>query len=71
MRHPVRAAQLQAWLDERGWSKYNLLAFGGPDPKSTQKVLDGLTVEEKVLRKIVQGLSAGGAKVALVDVPDD
>ena len=70
-RHPLRAAWLQKQLDEHGWSKYRLAAFGGPDPKSVQKVLDGLAVTEEVFQKVLQGLSAGGVKVDLDKVPKD
>jgi hypothetical protein len=68
-RYPVRAAWLQAHLVERNWTKHDLARYGGPDPKTTQKVLDGLSVREDVLRKIAEGLSARGTKVNSTDIP--
>jgi hypothetical protein len=66
---PERAVWLQAQLTRLGWNKHMLARYGGPDHKSTQKVLDGLAVAESVLAKIAEGLSAGGAKVDLLKIP--
>ena len=68
-RYPARAAWLQARLDERGWDKHDLAHFGGPNHRTTEKVLAGLAVPEDVLPKIAEGLSASGAKVNLTEIP--
>jgi hypothetical protein len=70
-RYPARAAWLRARLGERGWNKHDLARYGGPDYKSTQKVLDGFPVQDGVLQKIAQGLSARRAKVTLTDIPQN
>jgi lambda repressor-like predicted transcriptional regulator len=53
---PVRAAWLRAELKKKGWSKHDLARHGGPDHKSTQKVLNGLWVQDGVLQKIADAL---------------
>ena len=78
MQFPNRAAWLDARLSERGWNKHDLSGNGGPNHKTTQKILDGLNVQEDVLRKVALGLNAyydsNGhrlAKVKLTDIPRD
>jgi hypothetical protein len=56
-------------LDERGWDKYDLADYGGPNHRTTEKVLAGLAVREDVLPKIAEGLSASGATVNLTEIP--
>jgi hypothetical protein len=68
-RYPVRAAWLQARLAERNWNKHDLARYGGPDHKTTQKVLASIDVQDGVLQKIAQGLSESGAKVSLTEIP--
>jgi hypothetical protein len=68
-RYPARAAWLRAQLTERKWNKHDLARYDGPDHKTTQKVLDGCAVQDGVLQKIAQGLSAIGAKVSLTEIP--
>jgi hypothetical protein len=68
-RYPARAAWLRARLAERKWNKHDLARHGGPDHKTTQKVLDGFAVQDGVLEKIAQGLSGRGAKVSLTEIP--
>jgi hypothetical protein len=68
-RYLVRAEWLQARLVERKWDKHDLARYGGPNHKTTQKVLDGFTVQDGVLQKIAQALSEGGAKVSLTEIP--
>jgi len=69
VQYPVRAAWLRARLRERKWNKHRLADNNGPDPKTTQKVLDGLPVQEGVLQKIAEALSARGAKVSVTEIP--
>ena len=53
---PKRATWLKAKLEEREWNKHNLQQSGGPEHRTTQKILDGLNVQEDVLRKVLAGL---------------
>jgi hypothetical protein len=55
-RYPERAVWLQARLAERKWNKHDLARYGGPDHKTTQKVLDGFAVQDSVLAKIAAAL---------------
>jgi hypothetical protein len=43
---------------------------GGPDHKTVQKILDGFSIREDVLKKVADGLSNKG-KVSLLDIPRD
>jgi hypothetical protein len=53
-RYPVRAVWLQARLDEDGTNMI-LPTFGGPNHRTTEKVLAGLAVREDVLQRIAKG----------------
>jgi hypothetical protein len=55
---PNRAAWVRAKLSERGWNKHDLQGHGGPEHRTTQKILDGLKVQEGVLRKVITGLQS-------------
>jgi uncharacterized protein DUF3987 len=45
--YPKRAAWLEAQLASREWSVHDLQAQGGPDWKTTRKILDGLPVIQR------------------------
>ena len=70
---PNRSSWLKNMLRERGWNKHDLGRNGGPDYKTTQKILDELPVREDVLIKVAAGLSAPGkvSKVEVIDIPND
>jgi hypothetical protein len=55
---PSRAEWLKARLAEREWSKHDLQRGGGPEHRTTQKVLDGFDVQLDVLRKVILGLQS-------------
>jgi hypothetical protein len=57
-RFPNRAAWFNARLAEREWSKHELQRHGGPEHRTIQKILDGLPVQEDVIRKAVNALRA-------------
>lgn len=72
---PKRAAWLKDRLKERSWNKHDLARCGGPDHKTTQKILDGFPVREDVLQKVADGLSKGkvngaSATVSVLNIPD-
>jgi hypothetical protein len=58
---PKRAEWLKAKLAERKWSKHNLQHHGGPEHRTTQKILDGMKVQDDVLRKVISGLQSKAA----------
>lgn len=66
-----RAAWLDKCLYDRTWNKHDLAKWGGPDHKTTQKVLDGKKVRPDVLEKIVYALSEKRAKVKIEEVPQN
>jgi hypothetical protein len=55
---PNRAKWLKNRLAEREWNKHDLQRYGGPERRTTQKMLDGLPVQEDVLRKVIAGLKS-------------
>jgi hypothetical protein len=74
---PARAAWLAQRLAERGWDKHHLEAHGGPEHRTTQKILDGLPVQDAVLRRVIEGLNSKTshdgrtlARVAENDIPN-
>lgn len=68
---PNRAMWLKTRLQERAWSKHDLALHGGPDHKTTQKIIDGIGVREEVLQKVAQALSTRKGNVDLLDIPSD
>ncbi len=68
---PKRASWLKERLRERSWNKHDLARQRGPDHKTTQKVLGGLSVREDVLEKLATALSRKVTKVAVLDIPQD
>ena len=55
---PNRALWLKAKLAERDWSKHDLQRHGGPEHRTTQKILGGYEVQEDILRKVIGSLSS-------------
>lgn len=51
-----RASWFKARLAEREWNKHDLQRHAGPEHRTTQKILDGLNVQEDVLQKAIRGL---------------
>jgi hypothetical protein len=68
---PKRASWLSGHLRERAWNKHDLFRQGGPEHKTTQKILDGLAVREDVLEKVAGALSKKVGTVNLLDIPLD
>jgi hypothetical protein len=68
---PKRASWLTIRLRERSWNKHDLSRHGGPDHKTVQKVLDGMSVREDVLQKVADGHSKHKDKVTVIDIPQD
>lgn len=64
-----RSVWLEARLQERSWTKNDLARFGGPDRKTTQKILDGKAVREGVLEDVAKGLSKKLAVVKVTEIP--
>ena len=55
---PNRALWLQDRLTERRWDKHDLQRAHGPHHKTTQKILNGLPIQDGVLRKVIIGLQS-------------
>jgi hypothetical protein len=75
---PKRASWLKKRLAERGWDKHTLKRYGGPEHRTTQKILDGLAVQENVLERVIAGLQSKPTHkgrtlpaVAESDIPND
>jgi hypothetical protein len=73
-----RAVWLKAKLAEREWSKHDLRRYGGPEHRTTQKILEGLDVQMDVLRKAITGLQSKPIhkgrhlpQVSESDIPND
>jgi hypothetical protein len=71
--YPGRAAWLDERLRERGWNRNDPNRYGGPDPKTIDRILKGEKVGEGVLDTLVEALnkSSKGQKVDLLSVPRD
>ncbi|MCX6539228.1 MAG: hypothetical protein NT151_09910 [Acidobacteria bacterium] len=63
------AAWLKAEMKQRKFNKRSLSDAGGPDPKTTSKILDGQPVSEDVRDKVADALSKKGSRVTVRDVP--
>ncbi len=68
---PSRASWLRERLAERGWTKHDVHRHTGPDPKTVQKIRDGLAVREEVLEKLAHALSQKHSDVTLLEIPQD
>jgi hypothetical protein len=68
---PRRATWLKERLTERGWNRNQPRKFGGPDPKTLDKILAGGEVREDVLEKLAIALSKKRGKVDITSIPSD
>jgi hypothetical protein len=68
---PKRATWLKARLLDLGWSDADPSKWGGPDRKTVQRILDGETVGNGVLKKLADALSkpSGSEPVRASDIP--
>ncbi len=67
---PNRATWLERQLGERKWTAHELKLHGGPDSRTTMKILNGEPVKGTVLTRLAQGLSES-APVSRREIPDD
>lgn len=67
---PNRSAWLKERLNERSWNRNKPSKYGGPDPKTIDKILAGGDVREDVLEKLATALSKKYAKVEIVKIPN-
>jgi hypothetical protein len=70
-RYPKRAAWLNALLSTGSPSIHQIQSFGGPELRTTRKILECLWVQEGVLRKLAQALRDFGMNVRYEDIPND
>jgi hypothetical protein len=75
---PKRAEWLKSRLAEREWNEHDLEHHGGPEHRTTKKILAGLNVQDDVLRKVILGLQSKPIHnrrtlrpVAELDIPND
>jgi hypothetical protein len=66
-----RAKWLKDQLKERAWDRNDPARHLGPDPKTIDRILKGLTVRADVLERLANALSTKGDTVKPVDIPDD
>jgi hypothetical protein len=66
-----RAAWLEAELALREWNVHDLQAQGGPDWKTSRKILDGISVSRVVLEKTAAALSKKKRQVSFRDIPQE
>jgi len=67
--YPERASWFQNELALREWNVHDLQGQGGPDWKTSRKILDGLTVARTVLEKTAAALSKKKGRVLFKDIP--
>jgi hypothetical protein len=67
--YPKRAAWLENELALREWNVHDLQAQGGPDWKTSRKILDGLSVSRVVLEKTASALSKKKKQVLFQHIP--
>ena len=70
-RYPKRAAWFEHELALREWSIHDLQGQGGPDWKTSRKILDGLSVSRSVLEKTAAALCKKKKQVLFRDVPQE
>jgi hypothetical protein len=70
---PKRAAWLRERLAERKWNERILEQCGGPEHRTTQKILNAFSVGDAPLHKVVDALSNSKAHptVTFQDIPQD
>lgn len=66
---PIRAEWLRDRLAERKWTAQDLDRFGGPNWRTTRKILQGEPVRQVVLEKIAHGLSTKAGRVSSGQIP--
>jgi len=71
IKFPRRAEWLHERLIERAWNKHEVHRYGGPDPDTVQKILDGFKVREDVLERLAKALSQKHGTVGLLEIPRD
>lgn len=69
--YPKRAAWFQNELALREWSVHTFQAQGGPNWKTSRKILDGLSITRSVLEKAATALSTGKRQVHVRDIPQE
>ena len=69
--YPKRAAWFQEELALRQWSVHDLQAQGGPDWKTSRKILDGLSVSRGVIEKTASALSKKRRQLLFRDIPQE
>jgi hypothetical protein len=69
--YPKRAAWLQNELALREWNVHTFQAQGGPDWKTSRKILDGLSISRSVLEKAAAALSTKKRQVLFRDIPQE
>jgi hypothetical protein len=69
--YPMRAAWFQNELALREWNVHEFQAQGGPDWKTSRKILDGLSVSRVVLEKTAAALSRKKRRVLFGDIPQE
>jgi hypothetical protein len=67
--YPKRAAWFENELSLREWSVHELQGQGGPDWKTSRKILDGLHVSRAVLERTAAALSKKKKRVLFRDIP--
>ncbi len=69
---PKRAAWLKSEMAKRGnMTCYGLKKVGGPDQKTTKRILEGRPVRDDKLDLVARALSFQGARVLRADIPSD
>jgi hypothetical protein len=71
LRFSRRASWLEDRLRERAWNRNHPSKFGGPDPKTIDKILAGGEVREDVLEKLASALSKKRGKIEITTIPGD
>jgi hypothetical protein len=69
--YPKRAAWFENELALREWSVHELQGQGGPDWKTSRKILCGLQVSRVVLEKTAVALSKKMKPVRIKDIPQE
>jgi len=70
-RYPRRAAWFEKELAHREWNVHDLQSQGGPDWKTSRKILDAQLVSRAVLEKVAAALSKKKKAVLYREIPQD
>jgi hypothetical protein len=68
---PNRAAWLKMHMQRLRVTPHRLKELGGPNNKTIKRILDGKFVQEHVLTKLAEALSALGSPISVEDIPSD